>query len=192
MGNVILSLSSTTHSLDSLSNRGAEATSWVTRAFDFFVPPPPFWFFSHCLHCKTPYVYLKNVCTQFQIFFLCCLLFVSARWIRWTSGEPRGRNQRHGHWLTSEHICPPAVHMFTPDPSQVTVWVAPSLFPSRYLHPPPLSQRFSFLLSRKPTQRSYCIRQCWAPHLNHAHTTEQAQAEIPQTLKIGQIQRWLR
>lgn len=46
MGNVILSLSSTTHSLDSLSNRGAEATSWVTRAFDFFVPPPLLIFFS--------------------------------------------------------------------------------------------------------------------------------------------------
>lgn len=68
MGNVILSLSSTTHSLDSLSNRGAEATSWVTRAFDFFVLPPLL-IFSHCLHCKTPYVYLKNVCTQFYFFF---------------------------------------------------------------------------------------------------------------------------
>lgn len=71
------------------------------------------------------------------IFFLCSLLFVSPCWISCTSGERGGRNQRHGHWLLSEHICLPAVHMFTPDPGQVTVWVAPSLFPSRYLHPPP-------------------------------------------------------
>lgn len=171
MGNVILSLSSTTHSLDSLSNRGAEATSWVTRAFDFFVLPPPSDFFSLSALQDSLCVFKECLHTILLFFFLRCLLFVSARWIRWTSGERRGRNQRHGHWLTSEHICPPAVHMFTPDPSQVTVWVAPSLFPSRYLHTHPLSQRFSFLLSRKPTQRSYCMQQCWAPHLNHAHTT---------------------
>lgn len=60
--------------------------------------------------------------------------------------QVRGRNQRHGHWRSSEHICPPAVHMFTPDPSRVTVWVAPSLFPLRC---PPQKKRLSFLLSRK-------------------------------------------
>ena len=50
--------------------------------------------------------------------------------------QVRGRNQRHGHWLSSEHICPPAAHVFTPDPSQVTVWVALSLLPLHYPPPP--------------------------------------------------------
>lgn len=33
----------------------------------------------------------------------------------------------------SEHICLPAVHMFTPDPRPVTVWVAPTLLALHYI-----------------------------------------------------------
>lgn len=129
------------HTLAQLSNRGAEATCGVTRAFDFFVPQ--FWFFFYSLLYMTPCVYSDHVCTHIDMpivslqLTLCLFL-----WISWTSGEWRRSNQRHGHWLLSEHICLPAVHVFTPDPSQVTVWVALSLSTSRYLRPPPPSKVF--------------------------------------------------
>lgn len=46
-----------------------------------------------------------------------------------------------GHQVVtgSEHICLPAVHVFTPDPSQVTVWVTP---PFTLPPPTPLPKMF--------------------------------------------------
>lgn len=40
--------------------------------------------------------------------------------------QVRGRNLRRGRSLSSVHICRPAVHMFTPDPSPADVWAAPA------------------------------------------------------------------
>jgi len=88
-----------------------------------------------------------------------------------------------------EHICLPAVHMFTPDPSQVTVWVAPSLFPSHYLHPTPSTNGFLSYCrgnSSATDQISYCSNAQRLTSITHA--TKLARAELPQTLKIGQIQ----
>lgn len=104
-----------------------------------------------------------------------------------TSGEWRGRNQRHGHWLSPAHICLPAVHVFTPDPSQVTGWVAASLSPSH--HPPLLPKRFSFLPTleeKASTPGSHeLLQQCSITltppsRLGPSHR---------RTLKIGNIQR---
>lgn len=91
-----------------------------------------------------------------------------------------------------EHICPPAVHMFTPDPSQVTVWVAPALFPSYYLRPTPLLPSSlhpspkgfpSYCRGNAAAQLNRCSR-ARPSHLNHAHATGQARAaELPQTPK---------
>lgn len=86
--------------------------------------------------------------------------------------QVRGRNLRRGRSLSSEHICRPAAHMFTPDPSPVDVWAAPARS-SLYIaflapaSPTPTSKRFSFLLSRKtsPTpppqpQKSHRVARC--------------------------------
>lgn len=109
-------------------------------SFEFFwMCAPLLIFLSYSLHCRTTCVHFLSLVAELD------------------ECQVRGRNQRHGHWCSSEHICPPAVHMFTPDPSRVTVWVAPSPFPLRCYqlsHPTPQKKkkerkRFPFLLSRK-------------------------------------------
>lgn len=109
---------------------------WSNQSFWFLCAPTPSppWLFAF-VHIELCTLNMSaHSCTCARAWFLklcpCC-------WISGTSGEQRGRNQRNGDWLSSENICLPAVRVFTPDPSQVTVWVALSLSPSHYCHYPP-------------------------------------------------------
>lgn len=109
--------------------------------------------------CSTsfPFVYFHNVPLHFMIFFPSPLppsLHTQALFLLpgLDEHQVRGRNLRGGRSLSSEHICRPAVHMFTPDPSRVDVWAAParsSLYIASIRPNPPTPKRVSFLLSRK-------------------------------------------
>lgn len=181
------------HTLAQLSNRRAEAISGVTRAFDFFVPQ--FWFFSYSLLYMTPCVYSDHFCTHIYMCILfCSLLFVSLCWISWASGERRRRNQYHGHWLLSEHICLPAALVFTPDPSQVTVWVALSLSTSCYLCPPPLPKVFlpNIEETLQPQLKRAAVAFCASPQSHTRHQVDPGRATIKDWLDLKVIKTNLR
>lgn len=146
---------------------------WSNQSFWFLCAPTPSppWLFAF-VHIELCTLNMSaHSCTCARAWFLklcpCC-------WISWTSGERRGRNQRHGDWLSSENICLPAVRVFTPDPSQVTVWVALSLSPSHYCHYPPTPPLPSYCRgnSSAPAQ-SYCSTSEHLAPVTHTHHQEQ-------------------
>lgn len=70
----------------------------------------------------------------------------------------------------AEHICLAAVHVFTPDLSQVTVWVAPSPSPSHYRPTP----------TRNPTEKGF-------PPYCRGNSSAPAQVELVQRRSVSRL-----
>lgn len=137
--------------------------------------------------CSTsfPFVYFHNVPLHFMIFFSLPPPSLHTQALFLLPGldehQVRGRNLRRGGSLSSEHICRPAVHMFTPDPSRVDVWAAParsSLYIASIRPNPPTPKRVSFLLSRKSSPAPQ-------PQMSHRVAAAAAAAAVAAALGVS-------
>lgn len=148
--------------------------------------PPPFSFFSYCLHCKTPCVYFKHVCTQFYMcvnFFplqltLCFSVSLAASAAELAehqvSGEEGTKDMVTGSRLSTSvcQLCM-CLHLTPAKSPSGSLPHSPLHITSIQTPPhPPTPKVFLPTVEETLQPRHTCmlLQQCSVPHLNHTHT----------------------